>query len=85
MKKNIEQSIVELVAKSLKVDQKNISLESRFVEDLRADSLDIVELMMAVEAEFSCDIPDEAAGKILTVSDVVKYIENVVNSDESRS
>lgn len=70
----IEQDVIEIVANTLKVKKDSITLESRFVEDLKADSLDTVELMMAIEAKYKCDIPDEDASKILTVSDVVQYI-----------
>ena len=76
----IEQRIITTVAETLRIDQNNISLESKFVDDLGADSLDLVELMMAIEAAFNCDIPDEEAGKILTVSDAVKYVEKHINA-----
>ncbi|MCC8371680.1 MAG: acyl carrier protein [Rickettsia endosymbiont of Pseudomimeciton antennatum] len=75
MDKNIvEQDVIEIVANTLKVKKDLITPDSRFVEDLKSDSLDIVELMMAIEAKYKCDIPDEEASKILTVSDVVQYI-----------
>jgi acyl carrier protein len=72
---NIEQDVIEIVANTLKVKKDSITSESRFVEDLKADSLDTVELMMAIEAKYKCDIPDEDASKILTVSDVIQYIQ----------
>lgn len=72
---NIEQDVIEIVANTLKVKKDSITSESRFVEDLKADSLDTVELMMAIEAKYKCDIPDEEASKILTVSDVIQYIQ----------
>ncbi len=72
---NIEQDVIEIVANTLKVKKDSITSESRFVEDLKADSLDTVELMMAIEAKYKCDIPDEEASKILTVSDVIHYIQ----------
>ena len=66
--------------KSIIVDQLGVSLEevtpqASFIEDLGADSLDIVELIMALEEEFGVDIPDEAAEKILTVGDAMSYID----------
>ena len=72
---SIEQDVIEIVANTLKVKKDSITSESRFVEDLKADSLDTVELMMAIEAKYKCDIPDEDASKILTVSDVIQYIQ----------
>ncbi|WP_341750351.1 acyl carrier protein [Candidatus Tisiphia endosymbiont of Sialis lutaria] len=74
----IEQDVIEIVANTLKVKKDLITPESRFVEDLKSDSLDIVELMMAIEAKYKCDIPDEEASKILTVSDVVQYIKKII-------
>ncbi len=72
---SIEQDVIEIVANTLKIKKELITVESRFVEDLKADSLDTVELMMAIEAKYKCDIPDEDASKILTVSDVIQYIQ----------
>ncbi|WP_341755507.1 acyl carrier protein [Candidatus Tisiphia endosymbiont of Ptychoptera albimana] len=76
----IEQDVIEIVANTLKVKKDSITLESRFVEDLKADSLDTVELMMAIEAKYKCDIPDGDASKILTVSDVVQYINKKITN-----
>ncbi|MDQ7857308.1 MAG: acyl carrier protein [Armatimonadota bacterium] len=64
------------VAHQLGVEEGSISPESSFVEDLGADSLDIVELVMALEDEFKIEIPDEQAEKIVTVGDAVKFIES---------
>jgi|TARA_B110000503_G_scaffold118788_1_gene180017 acyl carrier protein len=80
MSDNIEQKIIKTVAETLKIEESTISTESKFVEDLGADSLDLVELMMAIEAAFDCDIPDEEAGKIATVDDAVKYVEKHINT-----
>jgi acyl carrier protein len=77
---NIEQKIIKTVAETLRIEEGTISTESKFVDDLGADSLDLVELMMAIEAAFDCDIPDEEAGKIATVSDAVKYVEKHLNA-----
>ena len=71
---NVEQQIIKIVADTLKIEEGSISPESKFVDDLGADSLDIVELMMAIEVAFECDIPDEEAGKIATIADAVKYV-----------
>lgn len=79
MSDNIEQKIIKTVAETLRIDEGTISLESKFVDDLGADSLDLVELMMAIEAAFECDIPDDKASKITTVSDAVKYVEKHIN------
>ncbi|AJQ52432.1 acyl carrier protein [Rickettsia conorii subsp. raoultii] len=70
----IEQKIIEMVAEKLNKDKSIITTDSRFIEDLKADSLDTVELMMAIEVEYGIDIPDDEATKIKTVSDVIKYI-----------
>ncbi len=75
MSENIEQKIIKTVVETLKIEEGSISPDSKFVDDLGADSLDLVELMMAIEATFDCDIPDEEASKITTVFDAVKYVE----------
>ncbi|NBU53190.1 MAG: acyl carrier protein, partial [Alphaproteobacteria bacterium] len=59
MSDNIEQKIIKTVAETLRIDESTISPDSKFVDDLGADSLDLVELMMAIEAAFECDIPDD--------------------------
>jgi acyl carrier protein len=64
------------VAHQLGVEEETITPESSFVEDLGADSLDVVELVMALEDEFKIDIPDEQAEKIVTVGDAVAFIES---------
>ena len=64
-----------VVVEQLNVNEGEVKPESKFVDDLGADSLDIVELIMAFEEEFGIEIPDEAAEKIKTVQDVVSYIE----------
>ncbi len=80
MSDNIEQKIIKTVADTLRIEEGTISTESKFVDDLGADSLDLVELMMAIEAAFDCDIPDEEAGKIATVADAIKYVEKHLNA-----
>lgn len=70
----VENKVKELVSKSLKLPDDKVALESSFVDDLQADSLDIVELVMALEDEFNIDIPDKDAQAIKTVQDAVNYI-----------
>ena len=65
-----------IIADSLGVSADEIQISSAFIEDLGADSLDIVELVMAIEKEFSIEIPDEDAEKIATVQDAVSYVGN---------
>ncbi len=64
-----------VIVEQLSVNESEVKLESRFVDDLGADSLDVVELVMALEEKFEIEIPDEEAEKIATVKDVVDYIE----------
>ena len=64
----------DLVKKQLAIDEKEITPDASFIEDLGADSLDTVELIMALEEEFDIEIPDEEAEKIKTVNDVIQYI-----------
>jgi len=63
------------VAHQLGVEEETVAAESSFVEDLGADSLDVVELVMALEDEFKIEIPDDQAEKIVTVGDAVKFVE----------
>jgi acyl carrier protein len=70
------EKVKSIVADQLGVEEDKIQPEARFVDDLGADSLDTVELVMALEEEFEIEIPDEAAEKILTVQDAVDYIAN---------
>ncbi|MFQ6729968.1 MAG: acyl carrier protein [Alphaproteobacteria bacterium] len=69
------EQVRKIVADKLGVSEDKVTETSAFVNDLGADSLDIVEFVMEVEKEFDITIPDEAAGKLLTVGDAVKYIE----------
>jgi len=64
-----------IIAKELSVDENVVTLESEFIKDLNADSLDVVELIMALEEKFGIEIPDEEASKIQKVSDIVSFIE----------
>ena len=69
-----EDRVKEIVAKELEVDVKQLTPEAKFIEDLGADSLDIVELVMALEEEFGLEIPDEDADKLKTVGDAMAYL-----------
>ncbi|QNM97834.1 acyl carrier protein [Chitinimonas koreensis] len=71
---NIEQRVKKIVAEQLGVNEADIKIDSSFVEDLGADSLDTVELVMALEEEFECEIPDEEAEKITNVQQAVDYV-----------
>ncbi len=70
------EDVKEVVAEQLDCDIAEIKEDSKFIEDLGADSLDVVELVMALEEKFDIEIPDEDAEGILTVADAIKYIEN---------
>lgn len=69
--------VKEVVVEQLSVKEDEVKEESRFVEDLGADSLDVVELVMALEEKFDIEIPDEDAEKIATVADAIKFIETI--------
>ncbi|HEY8856132.1 MAG TPA: acyl carrier protein [Rugosibacter sp.] len=71
---NIEQRVKKIVAEQLGVNEADIKNESSFVDDLGADSLDTVELVMALEEEFECEIPDEDAEKITNVQQAIDYV-----------
>ncbi len=71
---NIVERVKKIVAERLGVNEADIKNDSSFVDDLEADSLDTVELVMALEEEFECEIPDEQAEKITTVQQAVDYI-----------
>lgn len=71
--------IKERISEVLGVEADDITMESTFIDDLGADSIDLVELVMALEEEFEIQIPDEEVGKIKAVSDVVEYIKENTN------
>ncbi len=73
--KNVEKKVIEIIIDQLGINEKEVTLKASFIDDLGADSLDTVELVMAFEEEFDIEIPDEAAEKILAVKDAVKYVE----------
>ncbi|MCI8393482.1 MAG: acyl carrier protein [Clostridia bacterium] len=68
--------VKEIIVEQLGVAENTVNLEASFIDDLGADSLDIVELIMSLEEEFDMEIPDADAEKIVTVNDVVEYIKN---------
>ncbi|MDP4585632.1 MAG: acyl carrier protein, partial [Verrucomicrobiales bacterium] len=74
--KPIEQKVKDIIVEQLSVNAEQVTPEAKFIEDLGADSLDIVELVMAFEEEFGVEVPDSDAEKLLTVGDVAKYIED---------
>lgn len=73
--KEIFQKLKTIVVDQLGVNEENVTMEATFVDDLAADSLDIVELIMNIEEEFDLEIPDNDTEKIVTIGDVIKYIE----------
>jgi acyl carrier protein len=77
--KTIEQRVKEIIVEQLGVNPDQVTPEAKFIEDLGADSLDTVELVMALEEEFGHEIPDEEAEKLQSVGEVIKYIEESRN------
>lgn len=73
-KEQIFDKVKEIIVDQLGVEEDEVTLEAAFIDDLGADSLDIVELIMALEEEFGLEIPDDEAEKIATVNDAVEYI-----------
>ena len=74
-REDIEQKVIEIVSSQMSRDVKEIKTETHFINDLGADSLDTVELVMELEEEFEINIPDDAAEKIQTVGQAVEFIE----------
>ena len=72
---DVAEKIKQIVVEHLGVDEAKVTPEASFIDDLGADSLDTVELVMAFEEEFGCEIPDDAAEKIQTVGDAVKFLD----------
>jgi len=72
---DVADRVKKIVLKHLGVDEAKVSENASFIDDLGADSLDTVELVMAFEEEFGCEIPDDAAEKILTIKDAITFIE----------
>lgn len=80
---NIDEKVKNIISEQLGVKKEEIKLESSFIDDLGADSLDTVEVVMALEEEFGIEISDEDAEKITTVGESVKYIEGKISKKES--
>ena len=78
--KSIEEKVKDIIVEQLGVNPEQVTPSASFIEDLGADSLDTVELVMAFEEEFGCEIPDDAAETILTVGDAVKFLEKNAKS-----
>ena len=76
MAKPVEERVKEIICEQLGVEEDEVILTAKFIEDLGADSLDTVELVMAFEEEFDLEIPDEDAEKIVTVGDAIQYIKD---------
>lgn len=80
---SVDEKVKDIISEQLGVKKEEIKLESSFIDDLGADSLDTVEVVMALEEEFGIEIPDEDAEKITTVAEAVKYIENKINKKDA--
>lgn len=78
---DIQQTLVKLIAEKLGVEEEKVLPEAHFVNDLGADSLDTVELIMEIEQEFDIEIPDEDAEKMLTVQDAVDYVTSKISEE----
>lgn len=76
---SVEEKVREIIVDQLGVDEKQVTTDAAFIDDLGADSLDTVELVMALEEEFDVEIPDEDAEKIAKVQDAIDYINNNTN------
>jgi acyl carrier protein len=76
MADNIQDKVKDIIGEQLGVNPEQVTQEAKFIEDLGADSLDTVELVMAFEEEFGIDVPDEEAEKLQSVGDVVRYVED---------
>jgi len=74
---SVRERVIDIIVDQLGVDREQVVDDAKFVEDLGADSLDTVELVMALEEEFGAEIPDEEAEKLTTVGEAVKYIEKL--------
>lgn len=74
MSNSIEERVIKVIAEQLSVDESQIKPEAHFIDDLGADSLDLVELVMSLEKEFDCEIPDEEAEKITTVKSAIDFV-----------
>ena len=75
MAENIQEKVTEIIVEQLGVTADQVKPESKMIEDLGADSLDAVELVMAVEEEFGSEVPDEEAEKLISVGDIISHVE----------
>lgn len=75
---SIEEKVIEIIAQKLNLSKDQVKPEASFVDDLGADSLDLVELVMAMEEAFGMEVPDEDAEKLRTVKDVIDYVKSKV-------
>jgi len=80
MTDNIFERVQDIIVQQLGVDKTKVTLDANFANDLGADSLDTVELVMAIEEEFSIEIPDEDAEKIATLDQAIKFIQQAVSN-----
>ena len=78
---SIEEKVKDIIVEQLSVNAEQVNPDAKFIEDLGADSLDTVELVMAFEEEFSIEVPDEEAEKLQTVGDMIRYVESSGSSD----
>ena len=78
MAKSVEDKVKEIIIEQLGVEEDDVTPAAKFIEDLGADSLDNVELVMALEEEFECEIPDEEAEKITNVQQAIDYVKGHV-------
>ncbi len=76
------EKIKKIIAEVLNIDEEEISLDSTFIDDLGADSLDVFQIIMGIEDEFDIEIPNDAAEKIVTVNDAVEEIKKVVKNED---
>jgi acyl carrier protein len=83
--KSIEEKVKDIIVEQLGVNPEQVTPQASFIEDLGADSLDIVELVMAFEEEFGVEVPDEDAEKLQTVGDVINYIKERAKPKEGES
>ena len=81
--KSTEERVIEIVCEQLSTSKENVTMQTSFINDLGADSLDTVELVMEFEERFGIEIPDEAAEKIQTVGDAVGFIEDKITGKKS--
>ena len=79
----VEEKVKQIIVEQLGVNPEEVTPEASFIDDLGADSLDTVELVMAFEEEFNAEIPDEEAEKLRTVGDAVKYIEERIKKENA--